>query len=209
MNSVFLDANILFSWNLNHVFMFFADSKVGLVQPYWSDAVIAEAIKNIMEANRAEDVKKVEARFIQMNVAFPYASISDYGSLSDIIGVDPKDQHVAKAAVHSECKYLVTENIPDFIKGNFNGSLKVVTPDSLLSALVKKHPDKSLKATALAWWHKNGAGTFDEYLTYLGRKTSGVGLTHFETGIRNYIGSIGTAVEDAKNDALSGEMKRY
>ena len=189
--------------------VFFADSKVGLLQPYWSGEVIAEAVKNIMEENRAEDVKKVEARFIQMNVAFAYASISDYASLSDIIGVDPKDQHVAKAAVHSECKYLVTENISDFIKGNFNGSLRVVTSDSLLSALVKKHPDISLKATALAWWHKNGAGTFDEYLAYLGRKTSGVGLTNFETGIRKYISSIGKSVEHAKNDALSGEMKRY
>ncbi|GEM_PF-3569528 len=209
MNSVFLDANILFSWNLNHVFMFFADTKVGLLWPYWSDAVIAEAIKNIMEANRAEDINKVKARFVQMNILFPYASISDYESLSDIEGVDPKDQHVAKAAVHSECKYLVTGNIPDFIKGNFNGSIKVVTPDSILSALAKKHPDKSLKATALAWWHKNGAGNFDEYLAYLGRKTSGVGLTNFETDIRNYINSIGKPVEDAKNEALLGETKRY
>lgn len=81
--------------------MFFADSKVGLIQPNWSDSVVAEAVKNIMEAERAEDIKKVEARFIKMNEAFPYASISDYETLPDIAGADAKDQHVAKAALHS------------------------------------------------------------------------------------------------------------
>lgn len=59
MNSVFLDANILFSWNLNHLFMFFSDSKVGLIQPYWSDGVVAEAVKNIMESERAGLVRVI------------------------------------------------------------------------------------------------------------------------------------------------------
>jgi hypothetical protein len=189
--------------------MFFSDSKVGLIQPYWSDGVVVEAVKNIMESERAEDIKKVEGRFIKMNEAFPYASISDYETLADVAGVDAKDQHVAKAALHSECKYLVTENIPDFIKGNFNGTFKVVTPDSLLTSLVKRHPEKSLKSTALAWWHKTGAGNFDEYLSYLGRKTSGLGLTNFETGIRTHIKNIGRTVEVAKDDSLVGEVKRY
>lgn len=189
--------------------MFFADSKIGLVQPYWSDAVITEAVKNIMKAQRAENVKNVEARFAKMNEVFPLALTSGYESLLDVAGVDEKDQHVAKAALHSECKFLVTENIPDFIKGNFNGSLKVITPDALLSALVKRHPEKSFKATALAWWHKTGAGTFDEYLYFLGRKTSGLGLSHFELGIRNYINSSEKVVEDVKQDALMGEVRRY
>jgi hypothetical protein len=70
-----------------------------------------------------------------MNEAFPYACTTDYEGILDIAGVEPKDQHVAKAALHSECSYLVTENIPDFIKGNFNGSLKIITPNSLLSAV--------------------------------------------------------------------------
>ncbi len=209
MNSIFLDANILFSWNLNHLIMFFSDSKIGLVQPYWSDAVIVEAVKNIMKAERAENVKNVEARFAKMNEAFPLALVSGYENLLNVAGVDEKDQHVAKAALHSECRFLVTENIPDFIKGNFNGGLKVITPDALLTALVKKHSEKSFKATALAWWHKNSAGTFDEYLVFLGRRTSGLGLSHFEREIRSYINISEKATEEVKNEALMGEERRY
>lgn len=209
MNNIFLDANILFSWNLNHIFMFFADSQIRLIQPYWSDAVIAEAIKNIMEAERAEDIKKVEARFEKMNETFPTALVTGYESLSNIVGVDEKDQHVAKASLHAECKFLVTENIPDFINGNFNGSLKVISPDALLFSIAKKHPQKSLKATALAWLHKNNAGNFDEYLSFLGRRTSGLGLTNFEKEIRGIPVKDNVTLEQAKEAIIAGEKRRY
>ena len=207
---VFLDANILFSWNLNHLFMFFSDLKAGLLQPYWSDEVIAEAVKNIMARERADDASKVEARFIKMNEAFPYACVIDYQEIPDIGGVDPKDQHVAKAALQSECKYLVTENTSDFIKGNFNGSLKVVTPDTLLAALGKTYPAESLLITALAWWHKtNGAGTFEEYLEFLERETGGVGLINFVTGLRKHILSQSQTPSSISTVILKNETRRY
>jgi len=35
-----------------------------------------------------------------MDLAYPYASTDGYEVLDNIVGVDPKDQHVAKAAIH-------------------------------------------------------------------------------------------------------------
>ncbi len=63
--------------------------------------------------------------------------------------------------------------------------------------------------TALAWWHKIGAGTFDEYLTYLGRKTGGPGLGHFETGKRAYMKSVDTTPDEIAAAILENETKRY
>lgn len=189
--------------------MFFSDSKAGLVQPYWSQDVINEAVKNIVGRGKSENINSVEARFEKMNEAFPYSSITGYETLANIEGVDPKDQHVAKAAIHGECSWLVTENISDFIKGSFPPGIKAVTPDSLLTALLKKTPDSALLVTALAWWHKSNAGTFDEYVSFLGRRTNGLGLSNFEKYLREHIKSLGIQINQAATDILKSESKRY
>lgn len=148
--TVFFDANILYSWNLNHLLMFFCDTGVGLIEPYWSEAVIEEATRNIKK-NTGDDVA---LRFEQMNKVYPYANVNGYEAVEDVIGVDAKDQHVAKATIYNECDFLVTENYKHFKNAEkLSSSPKVVTPDTLLSALAKRHPDESVRATVLAWWH--------------------------------------------------------
>lgn len=204
--SIFLDANILFSWNLNHLFMFFSDTGVGLVEPYWSDVVVNEAIKNIKE----ETGDDATSRFEKMNGVYPYANVTGYESLDDIQGVHPKDQPVAKAAIHNECDFLVTNNLKHFKNATeFQSKPKALTADSMLSALTKKYPAESVKAIALAWWHKRDAGSFEDYLAFIGRKASGLELSNFEKEVRGYIKSLGRSVEQIKDDALADETKRY
>lgn len=204
--SVFFDANILYSWNLNHLLMFFCDTGVGLIEPYWSDLVVAEAIKNI-KANTGDDAT---SRFEQMNKAYPYANVAGYENENNVDGVDANDQHVAKAAIYIECDFLVTENYKHFKNApSLQGNPKVLTTDSLLTAFAKNYSSESLKATALAWWHKTEAGTFDEYLAYLGQKTNGLRLNHFESTLRGYINGIGKTANQIADEILQNETKRY
>lgn len=201
--AVFLDANILYSWNLTHLFMFFCDTGVGLLEPYWSEVVISEAIKNIQDKKGFDD----SIRFAEMNKAYAHANVTGYEGLGDIQGVDAKDQPVAKAAIHNHCDFLVTNNLKHFKKAvELQDKPKALTADSMLTALVKKYPEKSVKATALAWWHKRNAGTFEEYLSYSADKLE---LANFDKAIRGFIAKSGKTAEEIKDDMLSDEVKRY
>lgn len=201
--SVFLDANILYSWNLTHLFMFFSDTGVGLIEPYWSDVVVVEAIRNIQDKKGFDD----SARFAEMNKAYPSANVTGYEKRDNIDGVDAKDQPVAKAAIHNECNFLVTNNLKHFKKAvELQKKPRALTADSMLTALVKKHPEVSVKATALAWWHKRNAGTFEEYLTF---SAENLELVNFEKAIRDFIAKSEKTANKVKDDALVGENKRY
>lgn len=201
--TVFLDANILYSWNLTHLFMFFCDTGVGLLEPYWSEVVISEAIKNIQDKKGFDDT----ARFAEMNKAYPHANVTGYEGLGDIKGVDVKDQSVAKAAIHNDCDFLVTNNLKHFKKAvELQDKPKALTADSMLTALVKNYPEESVKATALAWWHKRNAGTFEEYLLF---SSEGLELPNFVKAIRDFIAKSGKTAEKVKDDALAGEKRRY
>lgn len=204
--AVFFDANILYSWNLNHLFMFFSDTKIGLIEPYWSELVVEEAVRNIK--NQTGD--DASSRFEQMNKLYPYANVTDFENFIEIEGVHPKDQHVAKAAIKIECDYLVTNNFKHFKNAQIlKKKPKVVTADSLLTAFVTKYPSRSAHATALAWWHLKDKMTFDDYLTYLKLKNSGLGLSHFEFVLRTSIENQGMKVDDLAQQILKTESKRY
>ncbi len=201
--SVFLDANILYSWNLTHLFMFFCDTGVGLIEPYWSDVATSEAIKNI-QANLGIDDS---GRFAEMNRIYPYANVTEYEDQDDIQFVNVKDQPIAKAAIHVECDFLVTNNLKHFKNAvELQSKPKALTADSMLTALAVKYPQESVKATVLAWWHKRNQGVFEDYLVYIGDKLE---LTQFEKAIRSTVENSGKTLEQAKDDALDGEERRY
>lgn len=190
--------------------MFFSDNEVGLIQPYWSNEVVQEAIKNIMGRNRAEDLRKVSSRFAKMNLAFPYAEVSGYQHMPLFENVHQDDQHVAQAAVHVDCDFLLTENTKHFKNGNFQGhKLKIVSPDSLLTAFYRKNPMESSKAIVLAWWHKLDAGTFDNYLSFLEATTGGLGLSNLVKDIRANLTKSGEGPEEFAENLKSSLSRRY
>jgi hypothetical protein len=95
--------------------MFFCDTGVGLIEPYWSDVATSEAIKNI-QANLGFDDS---GRFAEMNKIYPYANVTGYEDKNDILFVNEKDQPLAKAAIHIECDFLVTNNLKHFKNPRF------------------------------------------------------------------------------------------
>ena len=183
--------------------MFFCDTGVGLIEPYWSDVVVLEAIKNIQDKKNFDDTY----RFTEMNKAYPYANVTGYEKQNDIQFVNEKDQPVAKAAIHVECDFLVTNNLKHFKNAiELKTKPKALTADSMLTALAIKYPKESLRATALAWWHKRNQEAFEDYLVYVGDKLE---LAKFEKVIRGTIAKSGKTVVEAKDAALFGEERRY
>ena len=204
--SVFFDANIIFSRNLNHLFMFFCDTGIGVIEPYWSQAVIDEVIKNVKDKT-GDDVTE---RFVHMNAAYPYALVSGYEEVENCEGVDMKDQHVAKASIFNDCDYLVTENIKDFKNSEIlKTKPRLVTPDSLLTSIAKKDTKSAFLGVALAWWHKGKKESFDEYLEYLGRKDKGLKLRKFEEQLRSHIAESGQTSNNLADSVLKDQTKRY
>lgn len=170
----FLDANILYSWNLNHIVMFLSRTGVGLVEPYWSQLVFDEAIRNRVKSRIKSglDGNKtlVKKRFDCMENIYSTAKVTGFEELDDVEGVDRKDQHVAKAAIHIECKFLLTDNIKDFSKDEMiKFDVKVTTPDSFFCGLLKKHEKEVILAISLAKMHKlkGNEQTFEDYLSWL------------------------------------------
>ena len=191
--------------------MFFCDTGVGLVEPYWSDAVVEEAIRNICKNNPSENQDNVRARFEKMNAVYPYANVVGYENEPEVDGVHIDDQHIAKATILNQCDFLVTNNLKHFKSAvKLSSSPKVVTADTLLTALTKKYPDDSLKATVLAWWHlKNSRGNYDQYLSYLGKKEEGLRLVNFEKNIREIIKNKNKPCEVIASEIMTNENKRY
>ena len=186
--------------------MFFCETGVGLIEPYWSDLVVHEATDNIFK-NTGDDASE---RFEKMNLAYPYANVIGFEELEDISGVHLNDQHVAKAAIFNECDFLLTNNIKHFKSSSeLQTKLKVVTPDTLLSAFVKKHLEESFRATSLAWWHLIDDISFDGYLFLLKNKVRGLGFVNFTNHLDSYIHSLGLNYVSAVESVLKHEHKRY
>ena len=106
--------------------------------PRWSTQVIDEAKAALREVHPDLEGSRIDYRFRQMNAAFPEASVSGYGPLTQTIRdlPDADDRHVVAAAWFAQCDVIVTRNVKDF-------------PDEVLQAhgLSVKSPDDFLLDT--------------------------------------------------------------
>ncbi|MFI6831234.1 PIN domain-containing protein [Kribbella sp. NPDC050241] len=115
-----------------------------LLVPKWSAQVLDEVKRNRPAGVTAE---RMDARFTQMNKAFPAALTSGYDALMPEMHADPKDTHVLAAAVHSRSNVLVTENLKDFdppLTGPH--AMKVERTSTFLNRLLAENPDRVLAA---------------------------------------------------------------
>lgn len=192
--------------------MFFCDTGVGVIQPYWSEHVVEEAIKNICENSSSENPENIKARFENMNDVYDYANVEGYEGIDDIDGVDSKDQVVAKAAIFNECDFLVTNNLKHFKNAvKLSVKPKALTADSFLTAIANKYEDKALEAVVLAWWHRKDFATFafSDYLDMLKRKTNGQNLPKFINKIEEVISKKGKNPQEIATGITSMSNRRY
>ena len=124
-----LDACVLVPYQLADLLLRLADAE--LFEPLWSAEIVAEVERAIVRLG--VPAEKAQRRVHQMQTAFPNADVTDYQELIEVMRTDPKDRHVAAAAVRGTAALIVTANIRDFLAESLQPyDIEVVHPDDFL-----------------------------------------------------------------------------
>jgi len=106
-----LDACVLFPFTLRDTLLRTAEA--GLYRPFWSEAILEEARRSLVEGGRASDAQA--RRLVRiMREAFPEAMVGDDLRLASSMPNNPDDRHVAAVAVRAGARTIVTSNLKHF-----------------------------------------------------------------------------------------------
>ncbi|MFN8229033.1 MAG: PIN domain-containing protein [Mycobacterium sp.] len=108
---VVLDACVLLPYPLADLLLRLADAE--LYEPLWSEVILDEVHRNLI-TTFGVPAEKATRRLHHMRSAFPNAAVTGYDDLIDAMTTDPKDRHVAAAAVRGNAALIVTANLRDF-----------------------------------------------------------------------------------------------
>jgi predicted nucleic acid-binding protein len=108
---VVVDANILYPLTLRDTVL--RAAAAGFYQLRWSRDILDEMERNLVTKGKIPPEKAARLR-ATMEKYFPEADVRGYQSLVGAMPNDPKDRHVAAAAVKAGAQVIVTANIRDF-----------------------------------------------------------------------------------------------
>lgn len=178
---VVLDANVLFPFTLRDTLLRAAAD--GLFQLYWSEEILNEMERNLAKTGATVPDKAARLRRMMMK-AFPEALVTKYESLIAGMTNDPKDRHVAAAAVKAGAQVIVTMNLKDF--RSLPDGIEAQSPDEFLSNLFDLSPEgiaNLLRKQASTLKHP--PRSFEELLTGLSRIAP-----EFVAGVREHVDGI-------------------
>jgi len=138
---VVLDACVIYPMHLRDVLLQAAAE--GLYQASWCKEILDEATRNLitnLQITNAQATHLISA----MASAFPESMIMDYQLLVPAMRNDPKDRHVAAAAVKAGAQVIVTSNMRDFSR--LPDGIEAQTPDEFLCNLFDLDPDRMMHA---------------------------------------------------------------
>jgi len=133
-----LDANVLYPQFLRDVLLRLAAAE--LFAPRWSDRIQREWMRNLA-ANRPDiPAERLQRLRTLMEEAFPAARVKGYrASEKRFADVDPKDRHVAAAALTGGATMIVTFNLRDFPADALAAhGLSASDPDRFIARLVAR-----------------------------------------------------------------------
>lgn len=130
-----LDANVLYPFTLRDTLL--RAAAAGLYQVRWSDKILDEATSNLVADAVVTDQQASRLR-AAMSSAFPEARVVGYQKLVANMTNDPKDRHVAAAALKAGASVIVTLNRRDF--RSLPKGLSAKTPDQFLVKLFGQEP---------------------------------------------------------------------
>jgi hypothetical protein len=175
-----LDANILYSNGLRNLLLQLALNDA--FEARWTDLIEDEWLRNLDDRTR-DRVSERTLPLIRRH--FPDAIIRDFDAEQAIGNTDPKDRHVAGAAVAVAPSVLITNNLDDFDASEpARLGVRVLSPDEFLVGFFDQAPDFSEAATreaasnltkSLPSWH--------EYIADLDHRA---GLKKFAARLRSF-----------------------
>jgi predicted nucleic acid-binding protein len=135
--SVVLDTCVLYPAHLRDTLLRLADR--GLYRVLWSEDIIEELQRNLVEGGIAPD--SVVRLIREMSAAFPDSTVTGYDSLIDGLNCDPKDRHVLAAAVRAGAGAIITFNVGDFPYSSVEPyEIDVIPTDTFLLDLLDLAP---------------------------------------------------------------------
>jgi len=130
-----LDANVLYPFTLRDTLL--RAAAAGLFQVRWSDKILDEATSNLVGDGVVTEQQANRLR-ATMSAAFPEARVTAFDKLVGTMRNDPKDRHVAAAAVKAKAQVIVTLNVRDF--RCVPEGVEAQTPDRFLVRLFDQEP---------------------------------------------------------------------
>ncbi|MGY2051342.1 hypothetical protein [Methylobacterium sp. JK268] len=190
--NVVADANVLWSPHQRNLLLQLAHQDVFRV--FWTDLVIEEWLRNVEPDQRT----RCERRTVPlMRRHFPDAWLPAIAAIP-FGRTDPKDRHVAAAAVHVAPSVLVTWNLTDFdVEALGPHGVEVLSPDRFLKRILDRDSAAVLEFTRQAQVNlTRTAPTSETYKSLL--RT--IGLTTFVAGVETY--ESDPASDDADGDIV-------
>lgn len=140
---VVLDACVLLPYQLADLLLRLADAE--LYEPLWSEAILNEVQRNLVTTFGVPPAKAMK-RLNRMRSAFPNAEVTGFENLVDAMTTDPKDRHVAAAAVRGNAVLIVTANIRDFPPDALEPyDIEAIHPDDFLQDQLDLSPALTLE----------------------------------------------------------------
>lgn len=138
MDVAFFDASVLFKAAVTRFLL--GAERVGEFRVAWSDEVIEEARRNLIEAGRPRALLALEE-----NLAWPREPMvtgPDSNVQSSLTVTDEKDRHVLAAAAAAHATVLVTANVKDFDVPEASAlGIRIVTPDEFAVEIAQRNVD--------------------------------------------------------------------
>jgi predicted nucleic acid-binding protein len=141
-----LDTNVLLPAPLRDTLLRLAE--VELYVPKWSNRILAELDKNLVESGRT-DIERAARVTTVIKEAFSEAMVPDslISTIEPAMTNDPKDRHVLAAAVGVGAQAIVSRNLDDFSPEVCNPlGVEAVNPNDFLVDLYHLDPPAVLQA---------------------------------------------------------------
>lgn len=135
---VVLDTDVLYPFELRDTLLLAAED--GLFQARWTDDILAELRSNLVK-NGVTSERQATHLIEQMALNFPEADVPGYRQLIVAMTNDPKDRHVAAAAVAGHAQVIVTRNLRHFRSSALAPfGIEAQSPDVFLTHLFHLFP---------------------------------------------------------------------
>lgn len=171
MSSVVLDACVLYPFTLRDTLLSLAEN--GLYEAHWTDEILEEMRRNLVKTGQTTEVNS-QRLIKQLNTVFEDALVTGYNHLIASMTNDPKDRHVAAAAVACKAEIIVTFNLRHFRPAALSPfQLKAQSPDTFLTNLLSPHPKEIPQIIQnQAKEYRKPPITLSELLTILAKQVS-------------------------------------
>ena len=135
-----LDACVLLLASLRDTLLRLAETP-RLYTPKWSPQIWEEVTRKL-ETRRSLSRDKIAHLTEQIQLYFPEAQVDGYEKFTAMMTNDPKDRHVAAAAVRANAKVIVTSNLKDFPSSSLlEWEIEAQHPDQFLMDLYAVDPE--------------------------------------------------------------------